>query len=263
MRFIEAKHHTIGGNLPIKRIVIHTGETPETLTTAEGMANYFARGEKVVSAHYTHDADSSVQCVKETDIAYHAPPNTGSIGHELSGRAAQTSSEWQDAYSQRMLREQVAPQVAYELRRHGVPPVWLTVADLQAGKRGVTSHANVSQAFKKSTHWDPGPNFPVDQFMELVRSHIAPPVMEVTMSEGYYELCADGGVFAYGVPFYGAPSKEIPLVLGRTAIGMKVTSSRKGYFVLASDGALFAYGDAVYQGSVNQVTTHAAAVGIY
>ena len=32
---------------------------------------------------------------------------------------------------------------------------------LRAGERGITTHAQVSKAWKKSDHWDPGPGFPI------------------------------------------------------------------------------------------------------
>ena len=46
----------------------------------------------------------------------------------------------------------------------------LRAADLVAGKRGITGHADVSAAFRKSDHWDPGPDFPWTRFLRLARS---------------------------------------------------------------------------------------------
>ena len=36
---------------------------------------------------------------------------------------------------------------------------------LKAGKKGVTTHAEVSKAFKKSNHTDPGLGFPMDRIL--------------------------------------------------------------------------------------------------
>ena len=47
---------------------------------------------------------------------------------------------------------------------------WLVAADLVRGRRGITSHAEVSLAYRKSDHWDPGPGFPIDEFLGRVRS---------------------------------------------------------------------------------------------
>jgi hypothetical protein len=36
----------------------------------------------------------------------------------------------------------------------------------------LTSHANVSAAFKRSSHWDPGPNFPVTVYLRVVKAEL-------------------------------------------------------------------------------------------
>ena len=53
--------------------------------------------------------------------------------------------------------------------RHRLPVVWLRAPELQAGRRGVTRHADVGTAFRRTDHWDPGPGFPVVCFLALVR----------------------------------------------------------------------------------------------
>ena len=47
---------------------------------------------------------------------------------------------------------------------------WLVAADLVAGRRGITGHVEVSRAFKRSDHWDPGPGFPIESFLDDVRA---------------------------------------------------------------------------------------------
>lgn len=87
--FIEARWYTVSSGRRIDFIVIHDMEMPETVHTAEDCANMFANlgPDRKASAHYTVDSDSIVQCVREKDIAYHAPPNTHSIGVEHAGVA--------------------------------------------------------------------------------------------------------------------------------------------------------------------------------
>jgi hypothetical protein len=48
-------------------------------------------------------------------------------------------------------------------------PVAVDVAGLLRGDRGITTHDAVSKAFKQSTHWDPGPGFPLADFANAVR----------------------------------------------------------------------------------------------
>ena len=44
----------------------------------------------------------------------------------------------------------------------------MRAAGLRAGARGITGHADVSVAFRKSDHWDPGPAFPWAAFLRQV-----------------------------------------------------------------------------------------------
>ena len=59
--------------------------------------------------------------------------------------------------------------VANVCRRRRIPIRWLSADDLLAGRRGLTGHAQVSEAYRKSDHWDPGPGFPVESFLDRVR----------------------------------------------------------------------------------------------
>lgn len=170
--FVQAKHYTRTGGRRVDVIVIHTMEAAEGNSTAENVANYFARGTVVASAHYCIDNNSIVQCVREQDVAYHAPgANSNGIGLEHAGYARQSAGEWADAYSDQMLHRS-AVLAADLAKRYNIPVAWLSPADLKAGKRGFTSHANVSAAYKKSTHTDPGPNFPVGKYLQYVQSNL-------------------------------------------------------------------------------------------
>lgn len=167
--FVESPHVTRTGGRRIDLIVIHTMEMDEKGETAENCAAWFRNPIAKCSAHYCVDADSIVQCVRDEDVAWHAPgANHDGIGIEHAGRARQTGREWNDAYSKAML-ERSAGLVAELCRRYGIPIVWLYAADLKAGKRGITTHKAVSEAFRRSDHWDPGAGFPVEQYLARVR----------------------------------------------------------------------------------------------
>ena len=64
---------------------------------------------------------------------------------------------------------------------------------------------------------------------------------------GYWEVAADGGVFAFGGAFYAGSLGNIRL--NRPIIGMAPTPSGRGYWLVASDGGVFTFGDAPYLGS--------------
>jgi N-acetyl-anhydromuramyl-L-alanine amidase AmpD len=168
--FRQARHFRPG---PMSRqskwIVIHSAEIGESLAGAEALMNVCATQERVASWHYAVDADSITQSVRERNIAFHAPgASSQSIGIELSGRARQTAEEWQDPYSLRML-ELVAWLVSDISSRHGMPFTFVNAAGLIAGASGITTHAEVSKAWRKSDHWDPGPNFPMEWLLERAR----------------------------------------------------------------------------------------------
>jgi len=168
--FIESPHQTAASGRSIGIVVIHTMEIAEHAGAAEVCARWFQNPASEVSAHYCVDADSIVQCVREEDIAWHARGgNANSIGIELAGYAGQRALGWRDAYS-RAVVERAAQLTADVCARHGIPLRRLRAADLVAGKRGITGHADVSAAFRKSDHWDPGPDFPWTRFLRLARS---------------------------------------------------------------------------------------------
>jgi N-acetyl-anhydromuramyl-L-alanine amidase AmpD len=170
---VQARNYTRGRSNAIDVLVIHTMESPEKPDTAESVAHWFAGPTAPqASAHYCIDDDSIVQCVRDEDVAWHAPgANHNGLGFEHAGRAAQSTHDWSDQYSTRVLALS-AELVAEKCKEHNIPVVWLQSADLRAGRRGITGHVQVSDAFKRSDHRDPGTRFPVESYLELVRSHM-------------------------------------------------------------------------------------------
>jgi N-acetyl-anhydromuramyl-L-alanine amidase AmpD len=171
--FIQARNYTKGRSVPIDVLVIHTMEAPEKPDTAENVAKWFAGSTAPqASAHYCIDNNSIVQCVHDKDVAWHAPgANSNGLGFEHAGRAAQSAKDWSDAYSETMLRIS-AGLAAEKCREYRIPVVWLREADLKAGRRGITGHAQVSRAFKRSNHTDPGTNFPIERYLGYIKEHL-------------------------------------------------------------------------------------------
>lgn len=163
--FVPARNFTPGGNLPPKRIIIHRAECPNVPKAAENVAHYFKATTTPASAHFCVDADSVVQCVQDGDRAWHAPPNAGTLGIEHAGYSA--DNDWSTPASQAML--ELSARLCAELcAKYGIPVVWLTVDDLQHDRMGITDHATVSLAFRKSSHTDPGPHFPREWYIARV-----------------------------------------------------------------------------------------------
>ena len=167
--FIESPNRTPRGERSVTVVVVHTMEAAERAGAAAACAGWFANPAAEVSAHYCVDAETTIQCVRENDIAWHARGgNASSIGIELAGFAGQGPGRWNDAYSRSVL-ERAASLTAEVCGRHAIPIRRLRAADLVAGRRGITGHVDVSAAFHKSDHWDPGPDFPWALFLRLTR----------------------------------------------------------------------------------------------
>lgn len=164
-----AKFHGGANNKPIHRVVIHCTVSPCQPGNARSVANYFKSAvTRPSSAHYVVDPAEIVQCVGDSTVAYHAPPNTNSIGVELSDMQAGAITRWQDANHKAMLAL-AAPLVARLCLAYDVPITRLSVADLKAKKHGICGHVDVSNAFHETTHTDPGNGFPWDAFMKQVK----------------------------------------------------------------------------------------------
>lgn len=257
---IQAARVSQGNNLPIDRIIIHDEEYPVSNTSAEEIARYFASPTAKGSAHYVEDADSEQHCVREHSIAWHAPPNPGSIGIEQDGYARFTSAEWALPGSQATIRN-TARRTADLCQRYGIPVVWLSVEDLRAGKRGITGHMNVSVAFRLSDHTDPGTQFPVTQFLNLVREYMGqptvPPQEMITLPNdalGYVSdptgpggwcFAADGGVFTVGAAqFFGSMGGQ---PMNAPVVAMVPAGDGQGYALIGEDGGVFNFGSAHWQ----------------
>lgn len=141
-------------------IVIHA---TDNTASAEAESSYAAHRADKTSAHLYVDGDSAVRCLPLGDVAYGCLPhgNAISVQIELSGRSNQIT----DA----TLRE-AAPLVAELCRMYGIPAQKIGPADVQAGRKGIVGHADITLAFPQDhgDHTDPGPAFPWATFLGYV-----------------------------------------------------------------------------------------------
>lgn len=170
----RAYHDSGAQSPPFDRVVVHTAECDCVPGAEVGIGNYFSSSGAGGSAHYGESPSGEGHYVPENVIAWHAPPNQGSIGVEITARAAFTAAQWASAAVQQVLHR-TAARVGDLCHRYNLPVVWLSPADLLAGKRGITGHVCVSQAWQQSDHTDPGANFPVQQFLAMVLAAIGQP----------------------------------------------------------------------------------------
>ena len=158
----------------IRLIVIHSAEAADDRggdTSAEGVANYFARPDVQASTQLAVDRDSCVRMLPDLVIPWGAAgANTTGLHVELCGYARWSRSEW---LRRRSLLNRAAEQVAHWCYAYDIPARWVSVRALRAGTaRGLTTHVDVNTAFRRGTHWDPGPGFPRDLFANHVRDRL-------------------------------------------------------------------------------------------
>lgn len=172
--FIEARNFTAANRSVIDLLVLHSMESPEAPRTARNVAEWFASDKAPqASAHYLVDADEVIQSVRDRDVAWAAPgANANGVHVEHAGRADQSESDWRDEFSMATLHRSIE-LCATLCRTWGIPARVVLQDGLLAGNRGITTHAEVSKAFRRSDHWDPGPNFPLNWFVERVGSILA------------------------------------------------------------------------------------------
>jgi N-acetyl-anhydromuramyl-L-alanine amidase AmpD len=274
--FLQARWFTPVPIRAIDLVVIHDMEMPEKGDTAEACARMFSTTDRKASAHFTVDNNSVVQCVKLMDVAWHAPgANHQGIGIEHAGYAKQTERDWADDYSEKML--QVSAALTSDLcRKFGLPHAFVDEDGLQAGYRGFTTHYEVSKAWHLSDHTDPGPNFPMGHYLDLVHDAAGPqPILQearpvvnapvVTIiahaawNGGYIEVGADGGTFSWAAPNFGSTGST---KLNSPVVAAAVTPTGQGYWLVAADGGVFAFGDAGFHGSMGGTVLNRPVVGV-
>lgn len=173
MKTVRARHFRQGRIAPVRLLVAHTMEWPETVTAAEDCARMFATMSRPASAHVCGDSNSRVRCVDDDDTAFAAPgANADGLHYEFSGRAGQSAAQWADDYSQAALKV-AAPQFAEWSRKYKIPIRFLSRSQLKAGLKGFTTHADISAVYRRSDHTDPGLSFPRLLLLDLVKAELA------------------------------------------------------------------------------------------
>lgn len=176
MPYIEARNYTRVIRPKVDLVVLHSTENPIKSGTAKAVAQWFASAKAPqASAHYVVGPETVIRCVPEAAVAWAAPgANHTGIQLELVGQASKT--EWSrkglgqaDGYD---VLERAAELTRAICDRWAIPMERVDAEGLKAGKRGITTHAAVTEAFRKSTHIDPGgvgdAQWPWKLFLNLV-----------------------------------------------------------------------------------------------
>lgn len=163
--------------MPPPWIVLHDTEGPGHLgvdddrATAASNAAYFANPEAKVSTQLVVDnTGACYRCVADDQIAWGAGAvNPQALQIEMAApvgaAVGRTREDW---LAQDVLLDTAAAHVAHWCDLYDIPAVFVTGDDMLLGARGITTHAEVTKAFGGS-HIDPGPTFPIDEFIAMVR----------------------------------------------------------------------------------------------
>jgi hypothetical protein len=74
---------------------------------------------------------------------------------------------------------------------------------------------------------------------------------------GYWLVASDGGIFAFGVPFYGSMGA---VRLNKPVSGM--VPGPGGYMMVAEDGGIFAFGNVRFHGSLGKTPPASPVVAV-
>lgn len=211
--FIAARWFYPGRQRKVRLGVLHATQSPERKRAARGVANDFASrpASNKASAHVVVDDAETIGCVKPGDTAFAVPSaNADGFHIEQVGYSEQQLLDWQDDYSQKVIARAAAcareASAVFDL-----PKVWLSVDDVRNGHRGWTDHATCSKALG-GTHWDPGPDYPRDQFMQLLTGGVPdpPPVPAPVQEDDDMKIIIrpDGNAFLFAFGKLSVLDKE-------------------------------------------------------
>lgn len=159
----------------IRLCVIHSAEASDDVgedRSAEGVASFFSRKSTKASTHLVADKDSCVRMLPDLVIPWGATgANHDGLHIEICGRAGWNRQQWTNRPT---MLKRAAAKVAMWCWQYKIPVRWLTVTQVERGvAKGLTTHVDVNRAFMGGSHWDPGPNFPKDLFLQWVKDYYA------------------------------------------------------------------------------------------
>jgi hypothetical protein len=143
----------------LRFVVLHSTESQ---SGALNIANYFSSPSAGGSTQLVVGEDGIYRCVPDLVQPAGAPgANEDGLHIEMVGYAAWSRDEW---LSRGTTIRNAAVCVAAWCALYDIPTTMLLEPSLlrEPSARGITTHACVSLAFRKSDHMDPGPNFPFD-----------------------------------------------------------------------------------------------------
>lgn len=149
----QALGYTRGRAAKVIRLSIHTAEGA---TTVEGLGRFFASTRRGSSNAGIGQSGQYATYVTYNNTSWTNPPvNSSTDSLEICGFARWTRDEW---LSRPKMIEAIAQWIAWRSAVRRIPVRHCANARLP----GTSGHWDINQTFRKSSHTDPGPQFPWD-----------------------------------------------------------------------------------------------------
>lgn len=175
----------------IRAVYVHTTENDPS-TDAENVANYQLRKQNG-SYHYIVDRTKLLFCNTDDWRTYSTANLSNNNGLHISfvGWAADPKrntkmlrADWLAEEKNYRTLSRGAWQIARWCKKYNIPPTYIFHPALVDGAKGITTHNESRLAFGVTTHWDPGPDFPMDVLITLVKQFLnATPAPTPTQEE--------------------------------------------------------------------------------
>lgn len=143
----------------------------------EGEASYATRRTDGVSAHLYCDKDSVTQSIDTEDRVGHAGSSIGnnnSLAVEITGSNAKSRDWWLKNVAWDKLGKVLAYIIKHDPDYRGFQVRRASVSEMKANPRvkAFYGHDDMRRAWGGTTHTDPGPNFPWDRLISVVKEYL-------------------------------------------------------------------------------------------
>ena len=251
--WIGSPNYSGRGGANVRLVVLHTAQGA---LTYQALGSYFANPSSGVSSHVgIDDTPNTVgEYVHPNYKAWtQANANPVALAAELCAFAEWTTAQW---HLHPNMLENAALWVRETCLTYGIPIVRLSPSQAQGNGVGVCHHVDLGSW--GGSHWDCGPNFPMDEVIQLAKGSPSPSphpskggnmIASTSTGEGYWTVTTDGAIGAFGDAQFKGGANGPPSVIapGQQIVGI-AGKGTDGYWLKSSDGSVYAYGSAPYKG---------------